>query len=105
MNAKLIVKCPEHLQAVRDFADKTNQRAQLEQCLIDLTAYLTDLWMVDLYSDFAPYSFFWSQYNTAGQRGLSGGLIYHGQHDGGGNGGAPTFSVNLMPMSGWAIHT
>jgi len=105
MTAILIVKCPEHLEAVRAFADSTGQRAQFEQCLIDLTANLSDLWMVDLFSDFAPLSFFWSQYNLAGQRGLSGGLIYHGQHDGGGNGGAPTFSVNLMPMSGWAIHT
>jgi hypothetical protein len=105
MTAKLIVKCSEHLEAVRAFADQTNQRAQFEQCLIDLTAYLTDLWKVDLYSDFAPYSFFWSQYNMAGQRGLSGGLIYHGQHDGGGNGDTPTFSVNLDFSNGWRIHT
>jgi hypothetical protein len=105
MTAKLIVKCPEHLEAVRAFADRTGQRAQFEQCLIDLTAYLSDLWMVDLFSDFAPLSFFWSQYNPAGQRGLSGGLIYHGEHDRGGDGGAPTFSVCLTPTSGWAIHT
>ncbi len=35
----------------------------------------------------------------------NGGLIYHGPHDGGGNGGAPTFSVCLTPTSGWSIHT
>jgi hypothetical protein len=105
MTAQLIVKCPEHLQAVRDFADKTNQREQFENRLDELTTFLTDLWTVELHTDFAPYSFFWSQYNVAGQRGLSGGLIYHGQHDGGGNGGAPTFSVNLTPSNGWSIHT
>ena len=36
---------------------------------------------------------------------MNGGLIYHGAHDGGGDGGAPTFSVNLSPVNGWSIHT
>jgi hypothetical protein len=105
MTAKLIVNCPEHLQAVRDFADQTNQREQFEKRLAELTVNIPDTWKVELYTDFAPYSFFWTEYTTSGQRGLIGGLIYHGQHDGGGNGGAPTFSVNLVPTTGWSIHT
>jgi hypothetical protein len=36
---------------------------------------------------------------------FNGGLIYHGTHDGGGDGGAPTFSVNLSPVNGWSVHT
>jgi hypothetical protein len=36
---------------------------------------------------------------------FNGGLIYHGQHDNGGDGSAPTFSVNLTPQYGWSIHT
>ena len=36
---------------------------------------------------------------------MNGGLIFHGKHDGGGDGGAPTFSVNLTPTNGWGIHT
>ena len=35
----------------------------------------------------------------------NGGLIYHGPHDRGGDGSAPTFSVNLNPHDGWSIHT
>jgi hypothetical protein len=105
MSAQLIVKCPEHLAAVREFADCTSQRQQFESCLSDLTAHLPDGWIGDLYSDFAPYSFFWTEYSPTSKRGLIGGLIYHGQHDRGGNGGAPTFSVNLMPTIGWCIHT
>lgn len=105
MTAQLIVNCPEHLQAVRDFADRTNQRQQFESCLSELTRYLPDDWTVELYTDFAPYSFFWTEFSPTRQRGLIGGLIYHGQHDGGGNGGAPTFSVNLTPTNGWCIHT
>jgi len=105
MTAQLVGKCPEHLQAVREFADRTNQRQQFESRLSDLTAYLPDGWTVELYTDFAPYSFFWTEFSSTGQRGLIGGLIYHGQHDGGGNGSAPTFSVCLTPTSGWSIHT
>lgn len=54
---------------------------------------------VVLFKDFAPYSFEWST------EGMNGGLIFHGAHDGGGNGGAPTFSVSLTPCDGWSIHT
>lgn len=54
---------------------------------------------VKLWLDFAPFSFTWK----AG--GLYGGLIFHGPHDGGGNGGVPTFSVNITAVHGWALHT
>ena len=104
--ATLIVKCPEHLQAVRDFADRTNQRAQFEEKLESLSHWFSqEGWTVELYEDFAPYSFIWCEFSPTRQRGLLGGLIYHGQHDGGGNGGAPTFSVNLTHSNGWSIHT
>jgi hypothetical protein len=106
MPAELIVNCPEHLAAVREFADKTNQRAQLEEKLDQLTRYLNNPgWTVELYTDFAPMSFIWAEYSPEHQRGMLGGLIYHGAHDGGGNGSAPTFSVNLTPSNGWSIHT
>ena len=105
MTGMLIVKCEEYLQTVREFADATGKRQQLERKLQELTAYLPDDWTVELNIDFAPYSFFWTEFSPTGQRGLIGGLIYHGQHDGGGNGGAPTFSVSLEPCQGWAIHT
>jgi len=39
------------------------------------------------------------------ERWFNGGLIFHGPHDNGGDGGAPTFSVNLSPQDGWSIHT
>jgi hypothetical protein len=105
MNAKLIVCCPEYLQSVLDFADATDQRKQFEQMLYDLIAYLPDNWTVQLYKDFAPFSFFWTETGPNGEGGLIGGLIYHGYHDGGGNGDSPTYSVNLMPINGWSIHT
>lgn len=36
---------------------------------------------------------------------FNGGIIFHGPHDRGGDGGSPTFSVNLSPVNGWAVHT
>lgn len=36
---------------------------------------------------------------------IHGGLIFHGKHDNGGDGSAPTFSVNLTSTNGWGTHT
>jgi hypothetical protein len=38
---------------------------------------------------------------------MNGGFIFYGPHDGGGNGGVPTFSVELNPDTNphWSIHT
>jgi len=61
---------------------------------------------VNLYSDFAPLSLYF-EITREGQFVLNGGFIFHGPHDGYGNGGAPTFSVCIEPekQPGWSIHT
>ena len=59
-------------------------------------------------NDFAPLSFAilrQSQREGAWLNGINGGLIYHGPHDGFGNGSAPSFSVSLSDKQGWSIHT
>ncbi len=64
---------------------------------------------VRLFRDFAPYSFgFVIEVKNAdgGWECLfHGGLVFHGHHDGHGNGSAPTFAVTLEPTAGWSIHT
>jgi len=55
--------------------------------------------VVRLFLDFAPYSF---EFSVGG---LNGGMIFHGGHDGGGDGGGPTLSVCLTPTTGWSLHT
>ncbi len=63
---------------------------------------------VALYPDLAPRSFGFSverQTVEGWHEVLCGGLIFHGQHDNGGSGGAPTFSVSITPVVGWSIHT
>lgn len=60
----------------------------------------------DITTDFAPYSFYFVRYrqNTKGFI-SNGGIIFHGKHDNGGDGGSPTFSVCIEPVNGWSIHT
>jgi hypothetical protein len=62
-----------------------------------------------LFKDFAPLSFFFrmEKRDKDGEYRpwFVGGLIFHGQHDNGGDGGAPTYSVNLSPCDGWSVHT
>lgn len=61
---------------------------------------------VHIYPDFAPYSFEFALVDVETKKtNLYGGIIFHGKHDGGGNGSAPTFSVCLTPVDGWATHT
>ena len=62
---------------------------------------------VSLCSDFAPLSLEFS-ITDKGQFVLNGGFIFHGKHDGYGNGGAPSFSVCIESgdrVTGWSIHT
>jgi len=61
---------------------------------------------VNLYSDFAPLSLYF-EITKEDKLVLNGGFIFHGPHDGYGNGGAPTFSVSIESekQPGWSIHT
>jgi len=60
----------------------------------------------EISTDFAPYSFYFVRmYKNTTNFISNGGIIFHGKHDNGGDGSSPTFSVNLTPTNGWAIHT
>lgn len=62
-----------------------------------------------LFKDFAPYSFgFVLEKKSADgewKHWFTGGLLFHGSHDGNGSGSGPTFAVTLTPTTGWSIHT
>ena len=60
--------------------------------------------------DFAPLSFSFTIHrkNAKGEYEywFNGGLLYHSDHDGFGNGGPPTFSVCIgQTEAGWSVHT
>lgn len=58
----------------------------------------------ELFKDWAPLSFAFRVFRGADYW-FNGGLIFHGSHDNGGDGGAPTLTVSLSPANGWSVHT
>lgn len=117
-----ISRCEDHFNAVQEFAQESGRTEdfirQLERLAWgDLSDEELTCWgrpcskvRVTLFKDFAPHSFEFvkevmykdeSEWNFQ----YNGGLIFHGSHDNGGDGSAPTYSVNLTPQDGWSIHT
>ena len=92
------------LDKIKHHADLSDLRDNLKECLFRLERHNRDDCTVTLYPDFAPLSLYF-EVTKQGRLILNGGMIFHGSHDSGGNGSAPTFSVNMTPTSGWAIHT
>ncbi len=105
-------RCRDHLSDVKSFASKIGMRPDLDKQLEFLGTYAEHgdvKTRCTLTRDFAPYSFGFAM-EIKSQDGeyepwFFGGLIFHGSHDRGGDGGAPTYSVNLSPVSGWSVHT
>ena len=98
------------LSAAREFARRNGQLENLEEKLKYLGSYSDKRTLCFLSPDGAPYSFnvvmfVWDEDTDDWKNWFQGGLIYHGTHDNGGDGSAPTFSVNLNPVNGWAFHT
>ena len=94
-----IAECKEFLGKLPD-----DRRAKLEETLLRCLENLLRIGenyksRPRLCYDFAPLSF------GVVVGSLGGGMIFHGNHDGGGDGGAPTFSVCLSPVDGWSLHT
>ena len=95
---------------VKAFAAQTGQSDQLQDKLDYLAGFGGDPKNVrcTLYSDFAPHSFTFvieKHGNGDWHTLFNGGLIYHGPHDGHGNGAGPAYAVTAGPVQGWAIHT
>jgi Domain of unknown function (DUF4120) len=105
---RLVWQNKEHAKEVFQFAKKTGQTKNLKdnlQRLINIAKNYGSHYKVSIGRDFAPYSFGFCIMLGPKNIRLNGGMIYHGSHDGGGNGSGPTFSVCLEPTQGWAIHT
>ena len=95
---------PKWFGEIMEFAQSrpVGEFASLQRCLDrmgDLVSKSRETDETGIYRDFAPYSFGFSAC------GMVGACIFHGSHDNGGDGGAPTFSVNISPSDGWSIHT
>jgi hypothetical protein len=92
----LHIKCQEHFQATKLFAESIGKEKEFTEVLNRLNN-LGDV--IELYKDFADHSFtFVAFYN--GKRSIEGGLIYHSPEA-----DKTNYSVTLTPTIGWRIHT
>ncbi|NQU52164.1 MAG: hypothetical protein HQ522_06450 [Bacteroidetes bacterium] len=94
------------LTKIKTFAKENHLAREFVSSFRRFKNYSENGYEVFLYPDWAPQSLsFLLKWN--GKNSMNGGFIFHGVHDGGGNGSAPTFSVCLNPStkSHWSIHT
>jgi hypothetical protein len=102
----IIDKTNGRLAEIKAFAKEHDLMESFNETFSRLETYSAKGNDVSLYSDFAPLSLEFS-ISDQGRFVFNGGFIFHGKHDGFGNGGAPTFSVSLSTenKTGWSIHT
>ncbi len=105
----IVDKTNGYLDEVKEFSKKIKKEEQLQRELDYLDNYAEhSTTRCQLHRDFAPYSLsFVMEILKDGEYKywFNGGLIFHGSHDNGGDGGFPTLSVCLSPCDGWSIHT
>jgi hypothetical protein len=112
----LVIEDQAHFDRVVDFAKTRNlydgdQSKALKSKLDYLERYggeQAERTRVRLFRDFAPNSFGFVIERRVGeewQHLFTGGLLFHGAHDGNGDGSSPTFATTLSPVTGWSIHT
>jgi hypothetical protein len=94
------------LDKIKAFAKEKHLAREFVHTFSRFKLYVKRGYEVFLYPDWAPMSLAF-QLKWNGKNDMNGGFIFHGPHDGGGNGGAPTFSVELNPDTNphWSIHT
>ena len=102
----IIDKSDGRLDQIRAFAKENDLMESFTETFARLETYSDKGYDVFLFSDFAPLSLEFV-IQQAERFVLNGGFIFHGTHDGWGNGGPPTFSVSLSTEKkiGWSIHT
>ena len=101
--SEIIDKTRGSLDAALIYAE-TIQDDSLKECLERLGKY-NEFIEILIYSDPAPYSFYFVKEDKYKGYLGDGGIIFHGNHDDYGSGSAPTFSVTMEPVKGWRIHT
>ena len=94
------IMCQEHYDKVVQYAESIGDKT-LEECLQRLERWEQNPYHpyeIELYRDFAPYSFLFKERYPDGSLGVVGGLVYHG---------CPDRSCCFIdrPFHGWATHT
>ena len=94
------------LEKIKVFAKENHLAREFVSTFHRFKLYSKRGYEVFLYPDWAPMSLAF-QLKLNGKFDMNGGFIFHGVHDGGGNGSAPSFSVSIeiTTKSRWSIHT
>lgn len=94
------IKCQEHYENTVKYAKSIGDET-LSKCIERLKQWEVNSngrYEIELYTDFAPYSFGFAEVAKDGTRGVVGGLLYHGKPD-------RSFAVMIGgPFHGWSIH-
>lgn len=93
------IKCQEHYDKVAEY--KSIGDTTFQNCIERLKQWEKNSggrYEIELYYDFAPYSFGFAERTPDGRNGIVGGLLYHGRPD-------ESFAVMMEPFHGWSIHT
>lgn len=94
------IMCQEHYDKVVQYAESIGDKTLFE-CLQRLEHWERNPHHpceIELYKDFAPYSFLFKERYPDGRLGVVGGLVYHGQSDG-------SCCFIEEPFHGWMTHT
>ncbi len=94
------IMCQEHYDEVVRYAESIGDET-LRECLQRLERRERNPrhpCEIELYKDFAPYSFLFKERYPDGRVGLVGGLVYHGRPD-------RSCCFIDRPFHGWATHT
>ena len=100
------IDCQKHYDKVAEYA-KSIGDTTFQNCIERLKQweknsngrYSQGVYEIELYYDCSPYSFGFAQVAADGNRGIVGGLLYHGR---------PDESLAVMigkSFHGWSIHT
>ena len=92
------IKCQEHYDKVAEYA-KSIGDTTFQNCIERLKQWEKNSggrYEIELYYDFAPYSFGFAERTPDGRNGIVGGLLYHGRPD-------ESFAVMMEPFHGWSI--
>jgi len=94
------------LDKIKAFAKENHLAREFVSTFLRFKMYSKMGCEVFLYPDFAPMSLYFEKQRDGVFAG-NGGFIFHGGHDRGGNGSAPSFSVSIdnNTKSRWSIHT
>ena len=94
------IHCQERYDKIAEYAKEIGDQS-FQSCIDRLKQWeksSNGRYKIELTPDFAPHSMLFAESYTNGERGLNGGLIYHGSPD-------VSSSVQLVPKQGWQIHT